>query len=117
MEQLNKVELRGTVGSIRRTTVQGRVLGQMSVATNYAYKDAEGCAVIETTWHNVHLWEGKGITKEVIESLDKGDKVYLRGRIRVQRYAGADGTERTTYEIIANALEKIDTSESLQLEM
>lgn len=117
MEQLNRVELRGTVGAIRRTTVQGRVLGQMSLATNYAYKDAEGCAVIETTWHNVHLWEGRGITKEVIESLDKGDKVYLMGRIRMQRYTGEDGTERTVCEIIASSLDRIDSSENLQLEM
>ena len=116
MEQLNRVELRGMVGSIRKTTVQERAMAQMSIATNYAYKDADGCVVIETTWHNVRLWEGKNIAKEDIDSLEKGDKVCVLGRIRNQRYVGEDGIDRYSCEIIASALSKLDNSEALSLE-
>lgn len=117
MEQLNRVELHGCVGAIRRSTVQGRMIAQLTVATNYAYKDADGCAVIECTWHTVRAWEGKNIRKDVLENLEKGDKVSVIGRIRNQRYVGEDGTERYAYEIVANAVSKIDTSEALSLEM
>lgn len=117
MQQLNRIELRGTVGSIRRNTVQGRLIAQLTVATNFAYKDTEGCSVLETTWHVVRAWEGKSISKEVLESLEKGDRVSLVGRIRNQRYVAQDGEERYTCEVVASAMSRIDPGESLSLEM
>ena len=61
MEQLNRIELRGVVGSIRTQTFSDNVMARMTVATNYAYKDREGAAVIDTSWHSVVAWEGKNI--------------------------------------------------------
>ncbi len=49
MEQLNKVELRGTLGVLRVFSVGDTRYATMSVATNYCYKDAEGCLTVETT--------------------------------------------------------------------
>ena len=61
MEQLNRIELRGVVGSIRTQTFSDNVMARMTVATNYAYKDREGAAVIDTSWHSVVAWEGKNV--------------------------------------------------------
>lgn len=51
-EQLNKVELLGTVGSISVNTVGGTKMARLSLATNYGYRDREGNAVIETTCYS-----------------------------------------------------------------
>ena len=49
MEHLNSVTLRGYVGNVRIMDVQDRKGANFSVATNYAFKNSNGEAVIETT--------------------------------------------------------------------
>ena len=107
MEQLNKVELRGTLGVIRLQNVGEGKYATMSVATCYCYKDAEGCPVIETTWHLVTAWEGKACAD--LSVLKKGDKVHVLGRLRCRRYVDNAGIERTQMDIVANTLEKIES--------
>ena len=79
----------------------------MSVATNYCYKDAEGCPVIETTWHQVTAWEGKGCPD--LSLLKKGAKIHVIGRLRCRRYVDAAGIERTQFDIVANTVERIES--------
>ncbi len=105
MEQLNKVELRGILGVLRVMPIGDTRYATMSVATNYCYKDAEGCPTIETTWHLVTVWEGKACAD--LSSLQKGDKIHVIGRLRNRKYVDNAGIERTQIDIIANMLEKI----------
>ena len=105
MEMLNQVELRGILGVLRVMPVGDTRCATMSVATDYCYKDAEGCAVIETTWHLVTAWEGKAC--DDLSIFQKGDKVHVIGRLRNRKYVDATGNERTQMDIIANKLEKI----------
>ncbi len=49
MEQLNRIEIRGNVGNVNILKVGESRVAHFSVATNYAYKDRNGEAVIETT--------------------------------------------------------------------
>lgn len=106
MEQLNNVELRGNIGSVRIQNVGGRKVARMTIATNLAYRDSEGCAVIETTWHNVTAWESKGI--QGLDKLGKGTKVEVVGRLRNPRYTSADGENCHSTEILANRLSIIE---------
>ena len=53
MEFINRIELVGVVGTIRRQSFSGRTVANFSVVAEYAYKDKNGGDVIETTWHNV----------------------------------------------------------------
>lgn len=115
MEQLNQVMLRGIIGSVRTNNISGSLCARFTVATNYAYKAKDGTAVIETTWHNVSAFESSRI--QGLDSLQKGDKISVTGRLVNQRYVGEDGTERTYCEIRASAVEKIETDEPLNLEM
>ncbi len=100
MEQLNKVELIGTVGSVYVKDFGNTRCANFSVATNYCFKDREGCPVIETTWHRVIAWDSPDNADAF--RIGKGDQVYVIGRLRVQRYTGVDGVEKSTSEIIAN---------------
>lgn len=113
MEQLNRIEICGIVGNVRRGNVQGKVIARMTVATNYIYKSQDGTPVIETTWHSVTCWEGKDIDKSTLESIEKGTKIHLVGRLRNQRFTKADGTEHTLAEILVNKLTKVPEEEIL----
>ena len=106
MEQLNRVELRGTVGSIYIKDFGTTRCVNFSVATNYCFKDREGYPVIETTWHRVLAWENRD-TADAFK-MKKGDSVHVLGRLRIQRYTGADGTEREAIEIIASKAELVN---------
>ena len=114
MAQLNKIEIRGNVGTIRLQVVGNTRVAKISVATNYVYKGRDGDPVIETTWHYVSAWEGKNIPD--LSTIHKGDKIYVAGRLRSQRYTAADGTERTAYDVLASRLNVIESDESLQYE-
>jgi single-strand DNA-binding protein len=105
MEQLNRVELRGTVGSIYVKEFGTTRCVNFSVATNYCFKDRDGCPVIETTWHRVLAWE-KPDTADAFK-MKKGDSVHVLGRLRIQRYTGADGVERQTVEILAQRVNEL----------
>ena len=52
MEQLNRVELRGTVGSVYVKDFGTTRCVNFSVENNYCFKDREGCPVIETTCYS-----------------------------------------------------------------
>ena len=115
MEQLNKIEIRGYVGSITVHHMGERDMARFTVATSTAYKDKDGGAVIETCWHNVLAWSGKNIQE--LDKITKGGKVYVLGRLRNQKYTGMDGIERNTYDILASRLTLLDEGEPLQCEM
>ena len=99
MEQLNRIELLGIVGSVNVKDFGTTRCVNFSEATNHAYKDREGCPVIETTWHRVIAWDSPD-TKDAFR-IGKGIQVHVIGRLRVQRYTGAAGVERSMVEIVA----------------
>ena len=112
MEQLNRVELRGIVGSVKVSKICGHEHARMTVATNLAYKDMDGCPVIETTWHNVTAFEGKDICD--LGSIGRGDRVEVVGRIRNQRFTSESGTDVTTSEILASRITRLSSEEQFQ---
>lgn len=115
MEQLNKIELRGVVGGVRLQNFDDSRMARINLATNYAYKDREGTAVIDTSWHNVVAWEGRNI--HGLERIGKGTKLYVTGRVRYQKYTGTDGVDRIATDILANRVEIIDDPEQMSYEM
>lgn len=115
MEQLNRIELRGTVGSVKLQNYNDSTVAHFTLATNLAYKDKDGGPVIETSWHNVTAWAGKDIQK--LDAIEKGSRLYVSGRLRYQKVTASDGVERTFTEIIARKLTFMDDGEQLQCEM
>ncbi len=106
MEYLNKIELRGNIGTLRVQNVNGRSVANFSLATTRVFRNSSGEPVMDTTWHNVNVWEGKDV--DDLKSLKKGDKVYVCGRLNMRRFTGSDGTERTSYEVTAGVMRIID---------
>ena len=108
MEHINKVEIRGSVGTVRLNEHNGKKVANLSVVTELLYKSREGVAVAETTWHNVVAWSGKEIAD--LEMITKGTPVHVTGRIRTSRYTSADGVEKIFYEVLASRLTIVNES-------
>ena len=106
MEQLNRIEIRGIVGSVRVQNVGNTKVANLSVATDYAFTTKDGGAVIETTWHYVTVWEGKDIQN--LDLLKKGSGIHVIGRLRNRKYTTPDGIERIVYDIMASKLEVVE---------
>lgn len=115
MEQLNRIELRGIVGSVKVQNFNSTPVAHFTLATNIAYKDKDGSPVIETAWHSVTAWEGREI--QCLESIVKGTKLYVCGRLRYQRVTGNDGVDRTFTDVLAKKIAVINDDEQLQYEM
>ena len=102
MEFLNRVELRGIVGSVNVTEVGGETAVRFSVATDHSYKGRNGELIIETTWHNCTAWSS---TAPECTKLKKMDTIHLKGRIRATNYSSADYGVRAVTDIFVNSLE------------
>ena len=115
MEQINRLELLGIVGSVRLQYVNDRQMAKFTVVTNYAYKNKEGAPVIETQWHNVTAFEGKNVQN--LEKIEKGCAVHVWGRLQVQRYTGVDGIERTYVDMLCSKLVILPSDTDVKYEM
>ncbi len=90
------------VGAVKRARMGDVLTAQFSVATNYAYRDRDGQPVIETTWHAVRAFEGKDV--DDLNTLDRGARVKVVGRLRNCRYTDDTGTDRTVTEVYTTSL-------------
>ena len=106
MEQLNRIEIRGIIGSVRVQNVGNTKVASFSVATNHGYTARDGAMCIETTFHRVTAWQGKDIQN--LNQIRKGSGVHVIGRLRNQKYIDPDGTERIVFDVIASKLEVVE---------
>jgi single-strand DNA-binding protein len=102
MEHLNRIEIRGRVGTIRTNEVNDSKVANFSLVSEYLYKSREGTAVSETTWFNVTAWHNKEMPE--FSKIDKGTSLYVSGRMRTIRYTSAEGVEKQFYEVLANRI-------------
>ena len=115
MENLNRVELRGVVGNVKVQTVSDNRVYRFTFATARAYKDKNGTAVIETTWHQVVAWENDNMPD--LSQIEKGSKLYVSGRIRNQKYLNSEDVEKQVVEVVANRVVFVESQEPLAYEM
>lgn len=104
MEQLNRVEIRGTVGNVRVQNFDDTQAANFSVVTNYVYKSRSGDAVVETCWFSVNAWKNKNMPED-LGQITKGSHVHVTGRFREREYTADDGTVRKVQEVFAYSVE------------
>ena len=102
MEFLNKIELRGIVGTSSLNRVGDAEVCRFSIVTEYSYKDRDNNPIVDTTWFNVTAWEGKNMPD--FRQIGKGSIVQLVGRVRTYKYTMDDGAERNGWEILARRI-------------
>ena len=109
---VNKVILVGNLGRDPETryTASGQAVAHFSLATSRGKQDATGNWTDETEWHRIVAWER--LAELASQSLHKGSKVYVEGRIQSRKYTDNQGVERTSYDIVAHDLTLIDKREA-----
>ena len=112
---VNKVILIGNVGKDPdvRYLDNGVAVATFPLATTErAYTLQNGTQVPERTeWHNIVLWRGLAQTAD--KYVDKGDKLFIEGKIKSRSYDDQNGVKRYVVEIFADNMEML-TARSAQ---
>lgn len=106
MEHINRIELKGRVGTVRSNTFNDNRVVNFTMVTDLLYKNRNGEPVSESTWFNVVAWEGKEIHD--MDKVEKGVAVHVSGRIRTTKYTNSEGVEKQFYEVMAAKLRVLD---------
>ena len=87
-----------------RYTVTGKVCTQFTLAVDRPFTNQDGQR--EADFINIVIW---GKTAELAgNSLQKGHRVLVRGRIQTRSYDAKDGSKRYVTEVIADSMEFIE---------
>lgn len=101
---LNKIMIIGHLGRDpeMRYTPSGRPVTTFTVATSRTWNTSDGERHTDTEWFNVVCW---GNLAEICKQyLNKGQQVYVEGRLQTRRWEDTDGNKHTSVEIVANEM-------------
>ena len=103
---INKVELLGRVGNDpeMRYTASGIAVTQLRLATDRGRKNGEDA----TDWHTIVVWDKLG--EAVAQYVEKGQRLYVAGRLVQSSWEGDDGQRRYRTEIHAQDVVFLDSS-------
>lgn len=97
---LNKVMLIGHLGDEVKLHYfeGGNCIGRFPIATNEVYTNkSTNERISNTEWHNIVV---RNKAAEICEKyLNKGDKVYIEGRLKTRKWTDDKGLERYSTEI------------------
>lgn len=102
MSGVNKVILVGRLGKDPevRHLENGASVANFPIATSEVYKDRNtGERKEQTEWHNIVLW--RGLAEVAEKYLNKGDMVYIEGKLRTRSWE-KDGITRYTTEVVGD---------------
>ena len=110
---LNKVMLIGHLGDDVKMHYfdGGGCVGRFPLATNEVYTNkASGEKVTNTNWHNIVV---RNKAAEICEKyLNKGDKIYIEGRIKTRKWQDTDQKDCYTTEINVDEFTFLTTKKS-----
>ena len=97
---INKVILVGHTGNKPegRYTPSGTSTASFSLATNESWIDSDKGKQERTEWHNIVAW-GK-LADFATEYIQKGQLLYVEGRLQTRSWKDKEGNPRKTTEIV-----------------
>lgn len=105
---VNKAILIGNLGADPevRTTSSGQRVATLSLATSRQWTNQAGERQEKTEWHRVVLWnnKGSGLADIAEKYLNKGDRVFIEGRIEYRTWEDREGNTRYSTEIIGREM-------------
>jgi len=108
MAGINRVILIGNLGSKPeiKYSSNGNALANLSVATSERWTDKNtGEKHERTEWHRVVLF---GEFAELAgQSLDKGTKVYIQGKLTTRKWQDKNGQDRYTTEVVVTGFDGV----------
>lgn len=109
---LNEVSLIGRIGRDPefKSISEGSDVLNIAVGTNESYKDKEGDWQEKTTWHDVQVW-GEKKAKSYAKRLQKGDLIYVAGKLDYNDYEDQNGSKQRRAKVKAFKIERLKWSE------
>ncbi len=104
MNGVNRVILIGNLGKDPevRTLETGVKVANFPLATTETYKNKNGDKVDVTEWHNIVLW--RGLAEIAEKYLNKGNQIYVEGKLRTRSWDDKDGNKRYITEVMTDNL-------------
>lgn len=102
---MNKVILIGYVGNLPevRTLDNSAKVVNLSLATNERYINKSGEKVEQTVWHRIEAWND--IAEAIEKYVQKGDRIFIEGKLNTQKWIDTEGNEKTATKIRAYLIE------------
>lgn len=104
---VNKAILIGNVGKDPEVKHldSGMVITNIRLATSETYNNKNNEKVTNTEWHNVVLF--RNLAEIAEKYVNKGDALYIEGRIRTRSWDDKDGNKRYMTEIVGNNMQML----------
>ncbi|MCD4736375.1 MAG: single-stranded DNA-binding protein, partial [Bacteroidales bacterium] len=83
-----------------RNLESGVKVTRFPLATTESYRDKSGNRTDHTEWHNIVLW--RGLAEIAEKYLQKGNQIYLEGKIQTRQWEDREGNKRYTTEIVGD---------------
>ena len=105
---INKVILVGHIGNKPegRYLSSGTATATFSLATNESWKGSDQVRQDKTEWHNIVAW-GK-LADFVSDYIQKGQLVYIEGKLQTRTWKDRDENPRKTTEIVASSITPLE---------
>ena len=105
---VNKVILVGHIGNKPegRYTPSGTSTASFSLATNESWIDNEKEKQERTEWHNIVAWNK--LADFATEYLQKGQLVYIEGKLQTRTYKDKDDVQHWKTEVISNVITPLE---------
>ena len=105
---VNKVILVGHIGNKPegRYTPSGTSTASFSLATNESWIDSENEKQERTEWHNIVAWNK--LADFATEYLQKGQLIYIEGRMHTRTYKDKEDIQRRVTEIVSTAITPLE---------
>ncbi len=99
---LNKAMLIGNVGREPRLkfTPGGIPVVTFRLATTESWKERNGSLREHTDWHTIVAW--RSLAQTIDKIIQKGDKVFVEGKIQTRVFDDKTGIRKTVVEILAD---------------
>jgi single stranded DNA-binding protein len=107
---MNRLQLIGRLGRAPETreTAHGLVV-TMTIATNEYWRDrSSGEMRSHAEWHTCVCFDALALTAR--DHLQKGDEVYVEGRVRTSRWTDKDGVQRADREMRVEEMQMLRRS-------
>ena len=90
-----------------RYTPQGTAVATFSIATNRQWKTESGELKDNAEFHRIVAWDK--LAEICSKMLKKGTRAYVEGRLQTRSWQAADGTQKSTTEIVITDMLVLDS--------
>ena len=111
---INKVILIGHVGNDPEVkyTPSGSSIACLSLATNEVWINADKEKKERVEWHSLIAWNK--LADFATEYLQKGQLIYLEGRLQTRNYKDKDNIQRRITEVISTSITPLEWKTSIK---